>query len=231
MAIIINNNGEVEDVSPKNKKFTKKELIDLFDGFKFTDMGVFISISHNEIEGKELNSVATLFLRFPVYGKIMIVSGQEIHEELGIASDLNSKHSPLEHDEGTMILLRETLMAFQLVTGLIKDPAKIRKNETYKKEEKSIMFFDPQRIKDESEKTDDDVKFLDEFFESAYKSIIKTKNITDAVVYEGDTYNIKLAKEQISESLEMMLTHFTDKEEYEKSAAIRDIKKENDGII
>jgi hypothetical protein len=229
MAIIINNNGEVENVSPKNKKFTKKELIDLFDGFKFTDMGVFISISHNETEGKELNSVATLFLRFPVYGKIMIVSGQEIHEELEITTDLNSKHSPLEHDEGTMILLRETLMAFQLVTGLIKDPAKIRKNETYKKEEKSIMFFDPQRIKDESKKTDDDVKFLDEFFDSAYESIKKTKNISDTVVFEGETYKIKLAKDHITESLNLMLDHFIEKEEYEKSAEIRDvIKKENE---
>lgn len=226
MAIIINNNGEVEKVHPKDEKFTKDEFIEMFEGFKFTDMGVFVSITHSEVKGKDLNSVATLFLRFPVYGKILIVSGKEIAEELNITTLLNSKHEPAEHDEGTIILLRETLMTFQLVTGMIKDPNRIRNNETYKKEEKSVMFFDPRKIK---EKTEDDEVFLEEFFESAYKSIVKAKDVSNTVVYEGDTYSIKLAKERVTESLEMILDHFVEREEYEKSADIRDaIKKTKD---
>jgi protein-arginine kinase activator protein McsA len=94
------------------------------------------------------------------------------------------------------------------------------------------MFFDPQTIKDESEKTEDDIKFLDDFFESAYESIKKTNNISETVVFESDTHKIKLAKEHITESLNLMLNHFIEKEEYEKSADIRDaIKKENEGTV
>jgi hypothetical protein len=227
MAILINVDGEVEKKIPE-VSFTLENLEKQFnEKIKITDLGVFLTVTANEIKNKQLNSVATLFLRFPVYGKILILSGQELHESTGFVTKDNSKNSGKEQDDGTFILLKETLLSFQLVTGMIKNPQKIKENENYEKDEKTVMFFNPQTIKNKEERTSEDSQFLSEFFQSAHSSLIKNENndLQNIVVFDGGDYVIKFEKDKIHESLTTMLDYFIENEEYEKSADIRDVIK------
>lgn len=224
MAILIEKSGEVVKKIPENSEvFNDEEILKIFEsGYKFTDMGIFVVITNAPEIEDGLNEVATLFLRYPVYGNILVLTGQELNSDFDIVTNDNSKNAPREQDEGVLVLLKETLMSFQLVTGMQSETDNIKENETYDKKEKSVMFFDPRKVKTE-ELTEEDEAFLEDFFESAYQKITKTKDIPNAILYDGDTYIIKLAKERIEDSLNLMLEYFIEKEAYEKSAKIRDI--------
>jgi len=116
MAVKIEIDGFIKRVKSKGTLFEKKDLLQIFpNGFQFIDMGVFIVVANDRNIVSNINKVASLFLRYPVYGEILMLSGKELPDSSIITKE-NSKFSPRESDDGIINLLQETLITFKAIT-------------------------------------------------------------------------------------------------------------------
>lgn len=236
MAVKIEIDGFIKRVKSKGSVFKNKDLLQVFpDGFQFIDMGVFIVVANDKAVVSNINKVASLFLRYAVYGEILMLSGKELPDSLFITAE-NSKFSPKESDDGIINLLQETLITFKAITE--EDDNMIGRQDNFQhsifsESKKQLLIIDPNKLKGNIEisETDEEDEFIDQFYKSAFKKLSKrSEDLNKIILFEEQTYIIKFPTGKVIETLQVMLDHYIETEDYEKSAVIRDVIKENENI-
>jgi len=234
MAVKIEIEGDIKKIKPKNIIFDDISLIEIFpNGYQFIDMGLFIVIINDSSVISKMNKIASLFLRYPVYGEILMVSGKELNKNIfKIVTKENTKFNQNDFDEGIVNLLKETIMTFKIITSADENVKgqqfNIATNEFYDK--KQILALNPNKLR-ESSQDEEDKKFIIEFYAQAFEQLkIKPKNLQDIILYDDPFYLIQFTEGRVIETLEIMVEYFIEKEEFEKCAVLRDIIKENKEI-
>lgn len=253
MAILIENDGKIEKRKPKGFVYDTQDLKKIFgEYFQLTDMGMFIVVSHDASKTSALNNVASLFLRYPVYGIVLLISGSELSNDFPIKTKENMKYSSKDFDEGTLNLIQETLMTYQAVMynetknqgqGQNKEGKilKYKQNDEVKvPPNKYLLIIDPKKLKNQLKTIGEDseeAEFNKTFYLSSFDKIKKAYEnnikLSKLILFEADEYVISFNKYEIPESLKIMLQFFTETEDFEKCALLRDVikKEEENGII
>lgn len=238
MAIKITTDGYLQVERPINKVYSisdiRKSLNTDDDFIKFVDMGSFVLIVDSAPDRK-MNSVGSLFFRFGIYGEVLIMSGNELPTDAYIRTTENTKWDIEGLEAGIVKSIKDALRAYQLVMNyddslsgtVVPNDVSVSSHvvsdtNSNISSEKKIYLFDPD--KDEEIK-EDEQQFINAFYESAYESIKNVDNIDPSkiILFEDNKTIIKFAPDKVKKTLNEMIRHFTEYEEYEKCSVIKKI--------
>lgn len=234
MAVKIHLNGVMNLKKPlSSDKYDLNELaIELqteIENLNIADMGPFVLITDNL--QKEINSVATIFFRFPVGGDVLLVSGNEIGEKKYITKE-NTKYEVTETEAGIIKSIKDTIAIYQMVM----DDKEIDDSNF----PKSIYYYDPDKIVEEE--NEEEIEFTTEFFNSAYKTIEDYKRkkssdlkLADLILLEDHDLVVKFPpnNKKIEKIFKNMIDYFIEQEEYEKCSILEKTlkhSKDNDKL-
>ncbi|MCK9574528.1 MAG: hypothetical protein WC979_01340 [Candidatus Pacearchaeota archaeon] len=235
MAVKITVDGYLNVEHPHNERYTIKGVANSLetdeDSIKFADMGTFI-IATDMSKERELNSVGSLYFRFAVFGNILIMSARELPEGSPIATAENGKYDIPELEAGIIKSIKNALYLYKQVMNddvdaqeeFEKVSNKLKEKIKSTKSEKTVYQFDPDK---EGDIDDNEAEFITTFYTRAFDAIKDRKriDINKLVLFEDSDVVIKFMPGKVKKTLSDMMTYFSELEDYEKCAVIRDITK------
>lgn len=235
MAIKISTDGILDIIRPINNVFTEDEIAESLgtekDFVDIIDMGVFVIVV-DVATNKSLNTVASLYFRFPVFGSIIAMNGHEIPASSPMVTKENTRYIPEEFEEGFLKSVKDVLETYKDVSNIekYKEVTDIaiesgeRKSKTVRKRrvKKTVYYFDPDDPTNGVKLSKEETDFIKEFYHFSYENLEKTKNVEKTVLYETKDWQIKFMPDKVEKTLTNMMNYFASLEEYERCAIIRD---------
>jgi hypothetical protein len=230
MAIQISIDGSVTSRKPLLDTFTLKELVAFLgtddEHIHLLDLGLFI-IAVDTTKDRELNSVASLYFRFPIYGSVLAMSSQELPVSTPIITDDNCKYEPEIFDQSFMKSLKDSLLAVESalnndITVSEQQMPTVKKRGRKKKPKKKLYYFDPDDPTNGVKLSNEEVDFIKEFYHFSYESLENAKKLRNLKLYEAEDFIITFMPGKEEKMLNGMMKYYVEREEYEKCAVIRD---------
>lgn len=226
MAIKIHIDGTLSSNRPlSSDKYTLDEIAVELDvqkeHVKIEDMGPFI-LAHS-FAGSTVNSIASIYFRYPIFGNTLLIAGNELSIEEHLTEE-NTKYEVYDVEAGILKSIKDTMSIYQMVIG----------EETGSKTtQKTVYYYDPSINNEKMDATE--IEFTIDFYKSAY-DVIKKHNempnglkLADLTLLEEQDLVVKFPPDEkkIVDIIEKMVNYFVSVEEYEKCGFLKKALKES----
>lgn len=236
MAVKISTNGFLKIHRPLLEKFTITDMAELLatdeSTIQFVDMGTFVLVVDSAPE-RTMNSVGSLYFRFPIFGNLLILSIKELHDDAVKQTSENMMYEIDDLEAGLIKSIQDVLTTYKAVMGEETDADAATSTQPFQlpqqqvvatAKNKRVFYYDPDN-KDNT--TDDEREFIDNFFKHAYDVIkeIKTPHVLDVVLFEDEEAIIKFMPGKVHKTLNLLLNRLIESEEYEKCTEITRVQQ------
>lgn len=229
MAVKISTDGFLNVHRPLQKNFSIDDMSSIIitdkEKLQFVDIGIFVLVI-DCATNRTMNSVGSLYFRFPIFGNLLILSANELPEETLIKTDENSKYTTDELESGIIKSIKDVLTTYKMLMSTNTKNAlnnlqsfdESNSQESYTPT-KRIFYFNPDN---EGEITKEEESFIETFYLNVFETIkgINHHNIANIKLYEDIDCVIMFMPGMICKTIDNIIDYFTKKEEYEKCAIL-----------
>lgn len=231
MALRIKYSGSVEKLSPGMGSYYNVGMIEeVIGGFpnprKIGPTWIILNSDENEAKCTEvLNTIATLYFGYNIYGDVMVVTSKELPPEWDLLEDSERNLVPDIVEGAFLTTLHEmSLITFNDNMGNYNDIFSDNDYDNpYITSPKAEFLYNPDRAEDTQGVKKENFQ---DFLRESYDFIINTAEQEKLVIFEDEYHLIKIEdRDHKIKAIDQVIDIFLGEEEYEKCVILRDAKE------